>query len=491
LNHPESPAVPAAMLGRGLARLSDPKGTDDAAGVTDLRELTKRMVAGDPPSPATFTATVTSGLNVAATSLAARGNAGAALELLDCQQQLSPTPTAGFFHQLSGVFEARAGQVERGATPEATAAGDRQTAADVARRAKDVRALLIHAADASVAEARLLTMSDDKGYGQALWHGIDLYDRAADGPASIEALQLFVAERPSDPLAPTALLRLGRAYQSAGLFDKAIATYQRNQFLYPNSLAASKSAVPLAAAYMARGPADYPRAEAVLRNVLEGNPLLTPEADEYRQALFELGHLYYRTEQYDKSIARLGEFTTRYTTDERYGQALFLTADSYRKSANLLAAKATADGPTTRPSPADLAEATAARRERLELARNGYDGVVAHFTAEPPKSELDRTYNKLAHFARADCLYDTGRYEEAIRQYDAAAFRYKDDPTSLAAYVQIINAYNALGKPDEAHAANERAMVMLRQMPSKAFSDDMPKEYWANQLRWNSGAATF
>ena len=48
--------------------------------------------------------------------------------------------------------------------------------------------------------------------------------------------------------------------------------------------------MPLAQAYMARGAADFPRAEAVLRSVIEGNPLLTPEADEYRQALFELGH---------------------------------------------------------------------------------------------------------------------------------------------------------------------------------------------------------
>ena len=108
-----------------------------------------------------------------------------------------------------------------------------------------------------------------------------------------------------------------------------------------------------------------------------------------------------------------------------------------------------------------------------------------------PKSELDLLYNKLAHFYRADCLYDSGRYEDAIRQYDAAAFRYQDDPSSLAAYVQIVNAYYALGKPDEARAANERAKVMLRQMPAQSFSNDtfaMPKEYWENQLRWASGA---
>ena len=96
-------------------------------------------------------------------------------------------------------------------------------------------------------------------------------------------------------------------------------------------------------------------------------------------------------------------------------------------------------------------------------------------------------YNKLAHFYRADCLYDLGQYDEAIRQYDAAAFRYQDDASSLAAYVQIVNAYYALGKPEEAKAANERAKWLLKRMPAESFTDGtfaMPKEYWENQLKW-------
>ena len=500
VNHPESAMVPTALLGRGLARLADASGTSDEAGMEDLHELTRRTLAVDPPQPKA-NATVVSGLNQAASMLSARGNYVGALAMYAGQQQLDPHPTAEFFHQLAVVFERRADQIDR-AAGEAIPVSYREgantvSAADAVRRGKEVRAMLTHAADASVAEAHALTVSNDKGYGQALWHGIDLYDRAADLPAAIDALNLFVAERPTDPLAPTALYRLGRAYQSAGQYDKAITAYQRNQFLYPNSLAASRSAVPLAQAYMARGAADFPRAEAVLRSVIEGNPLLTPEADEYRQALFELARLYYRTDRYEQAIARLNDWTARYTDDDRMGQALFLTADSYRKSAGLLDPKSNAIGvtgtATSRPSVAVInqAEAAAARKDRLELARAAYDQVVAHYRDVPPKSDLDLLYNKLAHFYRADCLYDSGRYEDAIRQYDAAAFRYQDDPSSLAAYVQIVNAYYAIGKPDEARAANERAKVMLRQMPAQSFSNDtfaMPKEYWENQLRWASGS---
>ncbi|MGC4034153.1 MAG: hypothetical protein QM754_20935 [Tepidisphaeraceae bacterium] len=96
-------------------------------------------------------------------------------------------------------------------------------------------------------------------------------------------------------------------------------------------------------------------------------------------------------------------------------------------------------------------------------------------------------YEKLAHFYRADCLYDLGEYEKAIPLYDNAAFRYQDDPSALAAYVQIVNAWCRLGKPEQAKAANERAKWVLRRIPPEAFTDgtfSMPKEYWEQWLKF-------
>jgi anaerobic selenocysteine-containing dehydrogenase len=122
----------------------------------------------------------------------------------------------------------------------------------------------------------------------------------------------------------------------AGLFDKAIEAYFRNQLRYPNTLAASKSGVPLAQAYIAKGPEEYGKAETVLLSVVDNNPLLTPEAEEFRAALFELAQLYYRTGRFEESVTRLEEMTQRYPKDERMGQLVFLMADSYRKSAALL-----------------------------------------------------------------------------------------------------------------------------------------------------------
>jgi tetratricopeptide (TPR) repeat protein len=479
-SHIDSPIEPLARLGRGVCRIYL---SQDAPGLTDLHDLVTELLAK--ASRGKFKPEALQGLQLAGKALVGRENLDGALELLADEQSLEPEPQAGFFNRLGDVYAERADQIER------TLLVDSPT--EKIRHAQQVREMRMHAGDAYVAFSHKLTLTDDARYGEALWRGIDLYDHAGDVSRVISALELFVAERPDDKLAPDALLRLGQAYQAAGLFDRAIDAFQRNQFRHPNSLAASKSAVPLAKAYIAKGPENYSKAESVLQRVINDNPLVTPEAEEFRQALFELAQLYYRTNRFEEAVARLEEFTQRYPEDTRIGQLLFLMADSYRKSALALdhqPGPASADAIGNPPAP-DAVEVAAARRDRLTKARNFYDRVIDTFRAKPPEDEIDKLYFKLAHFYRADCLYDMGQYLDAIKLYDEAAFRYQDDPAALAAYVQIVNGYCALGKIDEAKTANERAKWILRRMPSDAFKDGafpMPKEYWAAWLQWTSNA---
>ena len=132
-----------------------------------------------------------------------------------------------------------------------------------------------------------------------------------------------------------------------------------------------------------------------------------------------------------------------------------------------------------------------AKRERLTKARGLYDRVIDLYRVSPPKADPGKLYHKLSHFYRADCAYDLGRFEEAIKLYDAATLKYQDDPSALSAYVQIVNSYCALGKMDDARTANERAKWLLRKMPESSFSGDsfpMPKAYWEQWLKWTNNA---
>lgn len=156
---------------------------------------------------------------------------------------------------------------------------------------------------------------------------------------------------------------------------------------------------------------------------------------------------------------------------------------------------ASAGKPTTAPTDAASvaqeeaarAERSAARLDRLTKARKLYDQTLDQYRVVPPKAELDQLYFKLAHFYRADCVYDIGQYEEAIRLYDGAALRFQDDPSALTAYVQIVNAFAALGRNGEARTASERARWLLQRMPPAAFKEaqrSMPQASWENWVKW-------
>lgn len=482
VSHPDAPAAIPARIGRGISRIE--AGVDSSeAGMQDLSSAVADINAR--PARATLKPEAITAITQAGRVVLARENYPLALELLALEQSLEPTPSAEFFARMSRVYERHAAQLEKSlkTEPEGPAR---------VKKWQQWRDTLVRAADAAVAYSRGMTVDDDAGYGEALWRGIELYDRAGSLSQAIGALELFVAERPSDPLAPDALLRLGKAYHAAGQFDRAIDAFKRNQFRYERTLAAQKSGVPLAKAYIAKGPASYSKAEDALQSTLQ-SPLLTPDADEFRQALLELAELYYRTARYEEAVAKLEELTARYPKDERMGQLLFLMADSYRKSAALLAL-ATAR-PTTQPTDpaaaaleeAARAERNAARIDRLGKARRFYDGSLDHYKITPPKGELDQLYFKLAHFYRADCVYDVGQYEDAIKLYDNAAMRFQDDPSALTAYVQIVNAYAALGRPGEARTATERARWLLQRMPPAAFKEaqrSMPQAAWENWVKW-------
>jgi tetratricopeptide (TPR) repeat protein len=495
VSHPESRPAPLARLERGVCRIQ----LDNApAGLSDLHEVVKFM-ATHKVRQAEKTEAV-AGLKDASKALRAKGDFQGAMEAMEDEQEMVPDPPAEFYSRLGKVLESCADQIEQAPAADASAA-------DKSHAQEQVRKVRAEAGDAYIALSRALTLADDRGQGDALWKGVDLYDRAGATQQAITAMETFVAERPSDGKTPDVLLRLGRAYQATGQFDLAIKQFLHNQFRYPQSLAATRSGVPLAQAYIAKGPTFYPKAEKVLLAVLENNPILTPESEEFRHALFELAQLYYRTNRYEEAISRLEETTARYPNDPRMGQLLFLMADSYRKSAWLLNAEIKtpvapavgADGKPLTPveqiaATSARAEAAAARHDRLLKAKALFDRVVDLSRTAPPKDDLERLYLKLSHFYRADCLYDLGQYEEAIRLYDTATLRYQDDPTSVSAYVQIVNAWCALGRLDEARTAAERAKWLLRRMPAATFEagkSSMPKEYWENWLRWTSESGMY
>jgi len=66
------------------------------------------------------------------------------------------------------------------------------------------------------------------------------------------------------------------------------------------------------------------------------------------------------------------------------------------------------------------------------------------------------------------CLFDLGRYQEAIEAYQNVSSLYPNEPFVLETFVQIAHCWQRLDRAENAHGAIEQAQLTLDQLPSDA-----------------------
>lgn len=343
--------------------------------------------------------------------------------------------------------------------------------------------------------ARLVAL-DDQAFARAVWNGADAFDLAGDRDQVRSVLQDFVRERPESTRTPDALLRLGQTCQADGDFKAAITWYQKNLTEYPRTPSAVASLVPLAQCFEHVGRTDLAETtllRMVTRRVDDPMSLITPAAAEYRDALFALGALYDRTQQYEKSIARYAEALERYPDDPRSTEVTYLLADVCRHSAAQVWKEMTEGTALTLRS-----DPRVTYRSRLTQARDLYEQVIDRYKRKPVEQlgEIDRLRLQLSHLYRADALFDLARageppdlkmLAEAVDLYERAAWAYQHEPAAMTAYVQMVDCQIRLGNVDKARMALQRARWTLRGIPEESFARQNPEEgraYWEKYLTW-------
>lgn len=341
-------------------------------------------------------------------------------------------------------------------------------------------------ADASATYGRMagLDIHNDDRAAEAAWRAAELAARAGDRREATDLYRMFAKSRPSNPLVPRALLRIGQLHQAAGRLTDAIAAYQECYSRYPKLLDGIRALVPLAQCYIFRGPDDLELAERTLRIILEESEVFTPEAPEFADALFLLGDVLERRGRYEPAISMLKEAIDRYPRDVRVARARFLLADSYRQSAFALKQEAiTAD------QAGNVDRLVAEADERFAAARQAYRDLIDEYELRPA-SELDnleKVYLRHAYLYEADCYFEARLYRDALNRYDQAAGLLRGSPSALAAYVQIINCHVFLGEPAEAKAALARAQVLTDRLQPEAFAESVSpetKEEWKEYFAW-------
>ncbi len=340
---------------------------------------------------------------------------------------------------------------------------------------------LLAAGEAFRRFADVVSAEDTGKYLEARWRAADSFDLAGDIEQAKREFALYADGAPdNDDRRPEARFRLAQVFQVERDFASAAALYRA--VMNGAGAASDRARVPLARCLLAdTEPGNDAEAEALLLATVDGS-IVRPDATAFREALFELGSLYYITGRYPEAIARLEEAVERFPEDSRIDIHRYKLADANRLSAAQI----------TQTLRQGLPQATRdaleqERTARLRTAAELYERVRAALEADPARrlSELERICLRNAYFAIGDCAFDLGNFDAAISAYDSARLKFADDPSSLVAMVQIVNAYVQQQRWPQARTANERARQHLARFPDEVWQrPDIPmeKKHWERWL---------
>ncbi len=473
-HHVEGPYVTASRVGSAEAMAYLERHRD---AVNEFRSAIEE-VDSLPPNRLVNRASLRVALTVLADEFRQRGELEPAVEysrlagtLIDWAEEDQAAVT---LRQLADLRGRLAAELERQETDTKDVAAREREEAEARRQAR-------LAGETHLDIARLSVVNEERA-AQNSWQAAEFFARAGDRERAIELFRGFARERPNHPLVARALLRIGQLEQAARRLRAAVEAYQECYRRFPRTIDGARALVPLAQSYLGLGPDHLEMAEKTLRIVLRKSQLFTPEAPEFADALFLLGETQARRKNYENAIATLEETLDRYPDDDRRIRAQFLLADAYRQSG--LALKADVQKASL---PGEIEQMRVEAGARFREAARLFRGLVEALGDKP--IGLDEIYRRHSYLYEADAYFEMQRYEEALKLYEDAAGLYKDRPTGLAAYVQIINCHVFLGRPEEARAALARVRVLVDDMPQAVFDNSVSPETrgdWKRYFEWLS-----
>jgi tetratricopeptide (TPR) repeat protein len=337
-------------------------------------------------------------------------------------------------------------------------------AADDSKHAKELkRSGLRRLREAGVAFERLAELRyATADYPAHLWDSADCYYLGHSYTNAARLLDVYLQNEPEKRNAQ-ALLRLGQVSLALGRVDQCIAALEECIELYDRDNATYQARIDCAKAHWFRGEAD--EAERLLRvNLTES--LLEPRSPEWKDSLFALGMLLFEQSRYEGAIGTLEEAVERYPNDRQALLARYVTGEAYRRWASeplerLESARTSSERQKNR----QLVD------ERLTLALKQFKEVQSSITLRVHNVQEDATFGAMrrnCYMLEGACLFDLGRYQEAIEAYQNVSSLYPNEPFVLETFVQIAHCWQRLDRAENAHGAIEQAQLTLEQMPSDA-----------------------
>jgi len=359
----------------------------------------------------------------------------------------------------------------------------------------------------------------DRRFTQDVWNCAECYYKGHEYQRTTKLLMLYL-ENETRRNRPPALTLLGQAHLALGNPSEALKWLGKCIEFFPNDPHIYRARIVAAKANQELGRLDKSR--ELLNENLE-NSILTPASVEWRESKFEVGRILHQQgvkheaksrlkgvkdpnanrrkeglqeleksrDAFQNSIMHLEEAVERHELAKRDPlasevlEARYFIAEAHRQSAKFARGKLpTVTIETTRVS------LNREMKRELNAAAAAYSELNLMLNRKQEQSELTAVELRLlrnCYFARADAMYDLGKYAEARKAYSTATNRYQHEPESLEAYVQIANCYRHENRSDDARGTLELAKVVLERIRPNAdfkITTRYSRDEWIVLLDW-------
>jgi TolA-binding protein len=451
-----APEAPAAALGLAEAYLAQRRFDKVLAVLTDVAHKVRKP--GEWDNPLADLGRARDVFERAVRECRAAGEFERALQLASAYERLAVPVRA---QVLRGELAAEWAQRRR----------EKARGLDAERRRKEEQAArdLLSQAGEAFAQAARQSGSSPELAGRYLWTSATHYRTCGDDNRAAEQLKRFLALKPAPPEAQLgeACYRLGEAYERLRRQADARSAYARCLEYQEWTRFAYLARYRLAEFALEAGELDN-ASEILTQNLRELRWGGDPEALE--KTLFALGGLLYRRREYRQAARRLEEALGRFGDNPAALKARYQLADSYRQIAaqenqSFLLGESMA--PQTR------GHFQSEHRRWLEKAAAEFatlGGLLRK--AKEGADGLTREQRTQVPFIEADCLFNLGKYAEALALYEELAKLHNGRPEGIRALGGAVKCHAGLWQADKVR----QRLLQIRQ--GLGVLDEVDRKAW-------------
>jgi tetratricopeptide (TPR) repeat protein len=378
---------------------------------------------------------------------------------------------------LPGVGQQLAGQAAEGWARSLLEQAAAALTAEATRRDREEARQRFHEAGVAYEKAADLASSPTE-QADWLWHSANDYFEGQDPDRAVAVLERFVPLQPAHERQGQAWFLLGEAHRLLRNDVAAQAAYQKC-IEYPG-LSANWARLQLARTSIEQK--NWDDAEKELADNLR---LAPPGSEPHEKSLITLANLLFQRRKYSEAFRALDQALRTYPANPTAPRLRLEFAQCCRQLAEQVSEYLSITDYSTpearahyRAERSKLVEQAAAQYQKLA---DDLEGIRVNRTLAPE----EETILCQAHFAFAECRFDLGKFEEALRLYNALAERYRHRLGELTALRHIWQCHGVLFQPEQVRTTLARLRVALNEMPNTAFdgsTDEATRAWWESWL---------